>query len=309
MEKDLEIDHVTKEDLEKLAKTKPKKKKKKEKVIEKEPKKRNQSSFDFKFFDTIKDTVPIDKEKVKESKGKDLDIFLANISNKDLIHSWNERENYDDDMKEKIIDNLTERKLMKKACILLTILLLAGCATPASVKFAVKKQSEAYTELQGALRDFNRLYVQLNERLFRLNQESRARIEALSMVRALSGLELDPEVRKLNPHAEVKSQQVKEIAMNLDRIPPSRAELLTEINRSIRLLEEAFRHGQIESKKSNKKIRESLVRVNDSHTNVSKEIRALMVIHDAVGEYLGIDLTPESKVLKEAITNIQALEK
>ena len=198
---------------------------------------------------------------------------------------------------------------MKKAWILFVIFLLMGCATPATVKQAVKKQSEAYTELQEGLRAFNQSYIDLNEHLFRLNQESRSRIEALSMVRGLSGLDPSLQVGDLKTYAQVNREQVDEVATKLDSVPPSRMELLKAFNKSIRLLEKAFGHGETESKKEIQKIRKTLREEKASHGNAMKEIRALIVIHDTVGEYLEIDLTPESKALKEAITNIKALKK
>ena len=198
---------------------------------------------------------------------------------------------------------------MNKVWFLLIFFMVSGCATPATVKQAVKKQSEAYTELQETLREFNQRYVELNEHLFRLNQDSRSRIEALAMVHKLSGLSLDPEVNKLNPLSEVEKQKVEGIATKLDSIPTSRKELLEEINKSIKFLEEAFKHGETESQKSVRSIRETLQKANDSHANALKEIRALLVIHDTAGEYLDIDLTPESMAFKEAITNIKSLKK
>ncbi len=197
---------------------------------------------------------------------------------------------------------------MKKAWILFTVFLLTSCATPATIKQAVKKQSEAYIELQEGLRAFNRSYSDLNEHLFRLNQESWSRIEALSMVRGLSGLDPSLQVGDLKPYAQVNREQVDKVATELDSVPPSRIELLKAFNKSIKLLEKAFAHGETESKKGIQKIRETLEQEKASHNNAMKEIRALMVIHDTVGEYLEIDLTPESKALKEAITNIKALK-
>ena len=198
---------------------------------------------------------------------------------------------------------------MKKAWILFMVFLLMGCATPATVKQAVKKQSEAYIELQESLRAFNQSYTELNEHLFRLNQESRSRIEALSMVRGLSGIDPDLQLGELKTYAQVRRQQVRNLATKFDSVPPSRIELLEAFNKSIKLLEKAFGHGETESKKEIQKIRKTLKEEKVSHGNAMKEIRALMVIHDTVGEYLEIDLTPESKALKEAITNIKTLRK
>lgn len=198
---------------------------------------------------------------------------------------------------------------MKKAWILFMAFLLMGCATPPTVKQAVKKQSEAYIELQEALRAFNQSYAKLNEHLFRLNQESRSRLEALSIVRGLSGFDPGLQLGDLKTYAQVERQQIRNLATTFDSIPPSRIELLEAFNKSIKLLEGAFGHGETESKKEIQKIRQTLKEAKVSHANAMKEIRALMVMHDTVGEYLKIDLTPESKALKEAITNIKALRK
>lgn len=198
---------------------------------------------------------------------------------------------------------------MKKAWMLLILALFAGCATPPAVKQAIKQQSEAYTELQAALTEFNQLYNQLNDYLNYMNQQSQLRIEALATVYKLSGGELPPETKELNPFAYTREANIDEIASALDTIPPNRAELLKEINKSISALKQAFEHGQKASTADIKRINETLAAVNTAHSNAMGEIRALMVMHDAVGEYLGIDLTPEAAALKEAITNIKALRK
>jgi len=193
---------------------------------------------------------------------------------------------------------------MKYVWILIVILLLTGCATPATVKQAIKKQSEAYVELQKALCEFSQGYLELNEHLFRLNQESQSRIEALSILEGFSGG--NP---SLNTWAKTNNQKVSELAGKLDNPSLSRGELLKVFNESIKLLEDAFSHGQQKAEEDNKKARKTLNEVKNAHNNTLGEIRSLIVIHDTVGEYLDIDLTPDPKDLKKAITDIKAIRK
>ena len=202
-------------------------------------------------------------------------------------------------------------RLRKFHIFIVCLIFLVGCATPVTVKQAIKQQSEAYTELQAALREFNQLYGDLNDHLLRMNQKSRTRIEGLAMVYKLSGQDLSQRTKDLNPYAHKKEENVNEIATQLDNSDPSRAETLKAINKSVKLLEEAFKHGAAESKRPDgyKQIQKTLEDVNNAHKDVMSEIRALMVMHDAVGEYLQIDLTPEAKALKEAITNIKTIRK
>lgn len=198
---------------------------------------------------------------------------------------------------------------MKNSSIFILIclsILLIGCATPPTVKQAIKKQSQAYEELQATIFEFKQLYVELNQQLFRLNQESQSRIEALSMVRGLSGE--DPKLEGVETWAGLKSNDIKHLATKLDEIPASRGEILKVYTDSINNLKEALVHGTTESKKKVQEIQKTLKAVEKSNDNAIREIRALMVIHDTVGEYLEIDLTPEAKALKEAITAIKALK-
>jgi len=74
-----------------------------------------QSEFDYKFFETIVDTDARNQAKVEEARGKDLPTFLANISRKELIHCWLERDGYDEDFRNEIASVLVDRKLLNRA--------------------------------------------------------------------------------------------------------------------------------------------------------------------------------------------------
>jgi hypothetical protein len=74
-----------------------------------------QAEFDFKFFDTVEDNKVRNQMKVDEARGKDLPTFLANISKKELIGCWLERDGYDEDFKNEIASALVDRNLLQRA--------------------------------------------------------------------------------------------------------------------------------------------------------------------------------------------------
>lgn len=199
---------------------------------------------------------------------------------------------------------------MKKTSLVLLLFLLCGCATPVTVKQAVKKQSEAYSELQTAIQEFTKRYEYLNESLFQLNQEAQLRIESLALVNALCGKERDSLTQNLlkDTWAVANFQQVNELARKLDSIPANRTDILNAFDKTGKYIDESIENGNIESENSIEKIRETLKAVENSQLNALKELRALSIIHDTVGEYLEIDLAPDSKSLKELITNINTLK-
>lgn len=63
----------------------------------------------------LKDDIPFDRRKMEEARGKDLGKFLRNISRKDAIKSYLEREGLDEESKDTLIEVLNERKLLKAA--------------------------------------------------------------------------------------------------------------------------------------------------------------------------------------------------
>jgi len=196
---------------------------------------------------------------------------------------------------------------MKNTLIVLGIFLITACATPVTVKQAIVKQSDAYGELQTALQDFTKYYINLNNQLFLLNKEAQDRIETLATVYGLCGV--DAALLPEKTWAKENYKQVHALAENIDGTPPSRKEILDIYDKSADYLEKSLQHSQKESAKDVEDIRKTLSDVESAQRNLSKEISALMVIHDTVGEYLQIDLTPDAKTLKEAITNIKAIKK
>jgi predicted nucleic acid-binding Zn-ribbon protein len=196
---------------------------------------------------------------------------------------------------------------MKKILIIIGIFLVIGCATPAPVKQAIIKQSDAYGELQLALGEFKKEYISLNDQLFSLNQQSWARIEVLATISGLTGYDIKdlPE----GTWARENYKQVNDLAKNLDEISENRSEFLDRVDRAAGYLRDSLVHGQKKSEKDIESIRKTLIDVENSQRNLLKEINSLVVIHDTVGEYLAIDLTPDAKTLKEAITNIKAIKK
>lgn len=85
---------------------------------EKEKKQKDsRASKIFKFKSSLfsdSETLPVDKEKVKESAGKDLKTWLRNISEKDLLDAYVERQAYPE-QEDEIYEALNKRHLMKKA--------------------------------------------------------------------------------------------------------------------------------------------------------------------------------------------------
>jgi hypothetical protein len=196
---------------------------------------------------------------------------------------------------------------MKRAVIILGVFLVAACATPAAVKQAIVKQSDAYGELQTALQGFTENYINLNNQLFLLNRQAQDRIEMLAIVRGLSG----DEAPKLpaDTWAKENYNEISELVKSLDKIPPSRQDILKIYDKSVSSLENALQHSQAMSARDVEAITKTLNDVKNSQANLSKEISALVVIHDTIGEYLQIDLSPNANTLKEAITNIKAIKK
>ncbi len=66
------------------------------------------------YFDDSDEKI-VNKEVMEKSRGKDLTTFLRNISKRDLVKSFMERQGLDEEQKDTLIDVLNERKLLKKA--------------------------------------------------------------------------------------------------------------------------------------------------------------------------------------------------
>lgn len=195
-----------------------------------------------------------------------------------------------------------QQRFSRRVLVVAFTALLSSCATPPDVKQALKQQSEAYGDLENTVREFRSQYVTLNEQLFRLNHDAKLRLEALSMARALAG-----DFNKLQGYAKNNVDDIKPISATMDSTPSDKKALMDAYKDSLKMLENAYAHGLTTAKVEEKKQRDALKETTSAMENVLKEIKGLTVMHEASAEYLNIDLSPDSKLLKEAITNIRAL--
>ena len=200
------------------------------------------------------------------------------------------------------------RRYMKNLlAMLLFLFMLAGCATPVTVKQAIKSETEAYADLQTAVKDFTKQYISLNEELSQLHQEARVRVEEMATVRALTGTSADglPD----NTWAKANYLEISDLAGKLDTIPKNRIDILNVYEKSGGCLEKSFLHGLEQAKQDELNTQKIIKEVKNGTNNTLNEISALLLVHETIGDYLNIDLSPDSKTLKAAIDSLKALKK